>query len=122
MSWPKMKRTILEGAGAQFQILDLKRQSATELPQETILDVTEAVAAAEDEGVRVNWIDQEIRKILKAWDHHRLDKSLPTERENHSLQQQLDEASSELEHLEVEMAGQGTDPASLGEYIIHLFQ
>lgn len=44
------------------------------------------------------------------------------EKANRSFAQQLDEALSELGHLVGEMAGQGTDPASSGEYIIHFFQ
>lgn len=40
-----------------------------ELSQEIILEVAEALAVGEDKGARVEWIDQEIDKILKTKDH-----------------------------------------------------
>lgn len=62
MCWSNMKRTILEGLW----------RSATEFPQEMILEVVEAVAAVESEGVQVKWIDREIGRILRAKDHYEL--------------------------------------------------
>lgn len=35
------------------------------------------------------------------------------------LRRQLDEAMTDLEHMEAEMLVRGLDPTSLGEYLIH---
>lgn len=61
LSWSKMKRTILE---AWCVVPNLEGRSTIELSKEIILEVTEAVATAEDDVVRAEWIDQEIGKIL----------------------------------------------------------
>lgn len=63
MSWPPLKKTILQGLWNAA--LALEEQAATVIPQQTILDVVEAVAAMEDEGVQVDWIDREIKKFLR---------------------------------------------------------
>lgn len=81
------------------------------------------MAAVEDEGVCVKWIGQEIDKILKASDSCRLTQNVDQLRQRIvAPQQQLDEASSELERLKLEMAGQWADIASSSKYIIHFFQ
>lgn len=76
-----MKRTILEGLWCPASDLDgglfcagsdLEGLSTIEIPQEKILEVAEAMAPAESEGVQVEWIDLEIGKILRLRDHHHL--------------------------------------------------
>lgn len=115
----KNERTILEGLWST--VSNLEGQSATKLSQETILKVVEAVAVVEEEGVH-EWIDHEIGKILKARDHRHLTKNADQLRERViALQQQLDEALSELEGLEALMVGQGTNPASSSKHIIISF-
>lgn len=85
---------------------DLEGHFATEIPQEMILEVAEAVATAEREGVRVEWIDREIGKTLKARDHSRFGQNTIQLIEQVAvLAQQLDKVASELGRLESEMSG-----------------
>lgn len=44
----------------------LEGRAAIKISQKTILKVAEAVTVAENEVVQVDWIDQEIGRILKA--------------------------------------------------------
>lgn len=44
-------------------------RSATEIPYKKTLEVAEAMATAEGEGVQVEWIDLDIGRMLRARDH-----------------------------------------------------
>lgn len=77
--WPPLKKIILQELSSAASALE--GQVATKIFEETILEVAEAVATAEREGVQVDWIDREIVIILKAKDHHRLAQATDQERE-----------------------------------------
>lgn len=97
-----VKKGILEGLGNTASALE--GHAATEIPQQTILEVEEAIAAMEGEGVRVDWISKHIGKLLKAKDHHRLARNVNQLREHVAgVQRQLDEIVDELGRLEAEM-------------------
>lgn len=112
-----LKKTILKRVWNEASALE--SHGVTQISQKTILEVAEAVAVTEGEGVQVDWIHREINKILKAKDHHSLTQNADQIRERiAAVQRQLDEMVDELEQLEAEMSGQGIGAASSGEYIV----
>lgn len=57
--------------GFPHQVLEaseLERQTASQISLETIIEVADMIKTVEGMGVQVDWINQEIRKIVEAQD------------------------------------------------------
>lgn len=84
--------------------------------------MAEAVEAAENAGVKVDWFDKGFREFLKAKDHQKLAHTITSIKEHmEDLQRKLDMLEDGLKQVENEMDDYDIDHVFYGDYMVCLF-